>query len=318
MLLLSNKDVYAACNPEDIIVSVEEAFRHLESGDYLMPDRLHLNIGNNTLLVMPSAADGLFCTKLVTINPLNAKTYKPIINGTVQLTDQDTGSVLSFLDGGAVTAIRTGAVGAVAAKYLHPKDHASIGLIGTGVQGLHLLWMISTVKTVDTFYLFNYKSRQTEVFINQLQKKIPQANLMVVERKEELIKNSDIIVTATTSASPVLPDIPELLEEKLYVCIGSYRTDMGELPRKIYSIIDNMYIDIHYAMKESGDVSWALKNGLLLESDIVPLSKLITGAHRPIDRTRVFKSVGMALFDLTVSKEIFRTAKKKKIGTELN
>ncbi len=67
-----------------------------------MPDRLHLSIQDDIQLVMPSAAEGMFCTKLVTINQGNSVRNLPIINGSVQLVKQNDGHLLSLINGGTV------------------------------------------------------------------------------------------------------------------------------------------------------------------------------------------------------------------------
>ena len=318
MLILNSNDIYKACYLPDVIKAIEKAYSLQANNNYLMPDRLHLIIQDDIQLIMPSAAEGLFCSKLVTVNQKNTLRNLPIINGSVQLTRQSDGQLLSLMDGSALTAIRTGAVGAVAAKYLANENSRTVGLIGTGTQGLHLLWLISEVLQVDQFYIFNYKAQQTQKFKLDLKKKIPGVKTEVVNDREELVKLCDVIVTATTSSSPVLPEKPEILKGKLYICMGSFKPVMGELPRTIYPLVKNIYVDVDYARKESGDVSWPLKNNLLKNEDIVQMSEVILDEHKPKNGTRIFKSVGMALFDLTVSNAIYQSALDNKIGMNIS
>ena len=317
MLILNSNDIYKACYLPDIIKAIENAYFLQTNNKYVMPDRLHLNIQDNIQLVMPSAAEGMFCTKLVTINQKNASRNLPVINGSVQLAKQNDGQLLSLMNGSALTAIRTGAVGAVAVKYLADENSRTVGLIGTGIQGLHLLWLISAVRQVDQYYIFNYKTEQTQKFILDLEKKIPGVKVEVVNDKEELVKLSDVIVTATTSPDPVIPEKPEILRGKLYICMGSFKPVMGELPRTIYSLVKNIFVDVDYASKESGDVSWPLENKLLKNEDIIQMSEVIHGEFEPTHETRIFKSVGMALFDLMVSNTIYKSALDSKIGIDI-
>jgi ornithine cyclodeaminase/alanine dehydrogenase-like protein (mu-crystallin family) len=188
MLILNSNDIYKACYLPDVIKAIEKAYFLQANNNYVMPDRIHLIIKDDIQLVMPSAAEGMFCTKLVTVNQKNTLKNLPIINGSVQLTRQSDGQLLSLMNGSALTAIRTGAVGAVAAKYLANKNSSTVGLIGTGIQGLHLLWLISEVLQVDQFYIFNYKAQQTQKFKLDLEKKIPGVKTEVVNDREELVK----------------------------------------------------------------------------------------------------------------------------------
>lgn len=317
MLVLNSNDIYNAFQPPDIIKAIEEAYILQSSKQYLMPDRLHLKVQDGIQLVMPSAAQEIFCTKVVTVNQKNASRNLPIINGSVQLVKQNDGQLLSIMNGSTLTAIRTGAVGAVAAKYLADKNFRTVGLVGAGVQGLHALWLISSIQQFDQFCLFNYRKEQSEKFKKDVEDKIPGIKIKLIDDKEELLKKCQVIVTATTSPTPVLPEKPELLAGKLYICLGSFKPVTGELPRTIYPLVKNIFVDADYARNESGDVSWPLQKKLLDDEDIIQLSQVIIGKHNVRDKTRIFKSVGMALFDLTVSQAIYKAAVQKDIGTNV-
>ncbi len=317
MLVLNSNDIYKACHPPDMIQAIEKAYVLQSNRQYLMPDRLHLKVQDGIQLIMPSAAEKIFCTKVVTVNQKNVYRNLPIINGSVQLVRQNDGQLLSIMNGGTLTAIRTGAVGAVALKYLANKNIRTVGLVGAGVQGFHALWLISNIKKIDQFYLFNYRKEQSDKFKKDIEDKIPGVKIKLIDDKEELLKKCQVVVTATTSPTPVLPEKPELLEGKLYICLGSFKPVTGELPRTIYSMVNNIYVDVDYARNESGDVSWPLEKKVLRNEDIIQLSQVIAGKHKIMDNTRIFKSVGMALFDLTVSNVIYNAAIMKNIGTKV-
>ena len=221
------------------------------------------------------------------------------------------------MNGSTLTAIRTGAVAAVAAKYLAAENCRTVGLVGTGFQGLHALWLISGVMKIDQFYVFNYHTEQSNKFKSDLEDKVPGVKIEIVDSKERLLKKCQTIITATTSPTPVLPEKPELLKGKIYICLGSFKPVTGELPRTIYPLVNKIYVDVDYARNESGDVSWPLKKNLLIDEDIIQLSEVINGEHEIQDETRIFKSVGMALFDLTVSKAIYKAAIENEIGTNV-
>ena len=318
MQVLNSGDIYKACNAPDIIKAIEEAYYHQINKQYLMPNRLHLKVQDDIQLVMPSAAEEIFCTKLVTVNLKNPKRNLPIINGTVQLVKQNDGEILSLMNGSVLTAIRTGAVAAVATKYLAAENFRTVGLVGAGVQGLHALWLISGLQQIDQFYVFNYNIEQSKKFESEFKHKAPGVKIKFVDSKEELLQKCQVIVTATTSPTPVLPEKPELLKGKLFICLGSFKPVTGELPRTIYPLVNKIYVDVDYARNESGDVSWPLMKNLLKDEDIIQLSEVIFREYEIQDETRIFKSVGMALFDLTVSKAIYKAAIENEIGTKVH
>ena len=222
------------------------------------------------------------------------------------------------MNGSTLTAVRTGGVGAVAVKHLSPHEVGHIGLVGTGLQGLHVLWMTSMVRNIKQFNIFNFDAEQTELFCIRLAEKVPHAKIYITDSKNDLLSKSEVVITATNSSTPVLPEDVSLLMKKTYICIGSYRPVMGELPRTIYSLISKIYIDVEYARNESGDVAYPLERDILTDDDVVLLKDVIYGKSLVEDTTKIFKSVGMALFDLTVSNYIYQSALEKKIGTNIN
>jgi len=318
MLVLSSKDIYDSIEPAKVIEAIEKAFIIQKEGNFLMPDRLHLTRNFSTQLVMPCIAEDIACTKIISINPNNQSKGIPIINGAVQLVDHNTGRLLCLLNGSTLTALRTGGIGAVAAKYLTNSNAANIGLIGTGVQGMHVLWMLSHVRQVQQFNIFNYDPKQTELFCSKLGEKVPHVKIHITESKKDLLSKSEVIITATNSPTPVLPDDISILKNKVFICIGSFRPVMCELPRSIYSLVKNIYIDVEYAKNESGDVAYPLESGILKDEDIILLNEIISRTVKRNDGTIIFKSVGMALFDLTSSNIIYQSALAKNIGTTVS
>ena len=89
--------------------------------------------------------------------------------------------------------------------------------------------------------------------------------------------------------------------------IGSYRPDMREIPEELFHLVERVYVDSRQAIQESGDLSYAIRAGLLSEEKIFTLGRLINQSIRPSrESTSFFLSVGMALFDLLVAEEIYR------------
>jgi ornithine cyclodeaminase/alanine dehydrogenase-like protein (mu-crystallin family) len=101
---------------------------------FFMPDRIHVPQKENTLLVMPCFGDAYMATKLVTVFPKAPESGFPVVNGMVILADNHTGQPLAILDGAALTARRTGAVGGLATACLSPDSVHTAGVIGAGVQ----------------------------------------------------------------------------------------------------------------------------------------------------------------------------------------
>ena len=108
------------------------------------------------------------------------------------------------------------------------------------------------------------------------------------------------------------------MKEKHIIGIGSYKPEMQELPDALFRTLNQIFVDTEHAKKESGDLSIRLANGLIQEDQIYTLGKLINKEIIIDDsQTTLFKSVGMALFDLIVARKIYLNALDKGIGTEV-
>lgn len=319
MLVLNSDDLTKSISVLDAMKSVEDAFLLQESGNYNMPNRMHIDFKENTLLLMPAFIDDFFSTKLVSVFPGNINKNISVIKGAVLLNDGDTGEPLAVMNGSMLTALRTGAVGGLGITYTTPLNIKSIGLIGAGQQGFHQVLFACTVRNIEKVFIFDPFNKNVQQFIADLKKLLPHIHITVVQSAKECILQSEAIITTTTSNLPVIPNDKDLMTGKHFIGIGSYKPDMREYPDQLFACIDKIIIDTDYAKSESGDILHPLKDGLIKEKDIHQLGMLINNEIAiNIKGTTFFKSVGMALFDLCIAITIYKNAIKKGIGTEVD
>jgi len=137
--VLDHGAVLAAVSPQAAIDAVREGFLRHYAGDWVMPPKVYLDSpGFGDFRAMPARGDGIAILKWISSFPGNAKrTVHPLpsVMGMVCVSDAETSEPLALLDAGAVTALRTGAVAAVAAQALARDDAARVGLIGCGLHG---------------------------------------------------------------------------------------------------------------------------------------------------------------------------------------
>ncbi|MGG0657016.1 ornithine cyclodeaminase family protein [Rummeliibacillus pycnus] len=320
MLILNEKDILQAVTMNDVILAIEEAYVLYESNDFQMPLRNQMTDQDNTMLLMPCVAKDSTALKIVHVFPNNHE--YPVTQGVMMLNDRENGTIKGILNGTVLTGIRTGAIGGVAIKYLAPENASSVGLIGTGFQGLHQLIAACTVRNIKDIYLYNRTASKLPSFVQALKNKIAkEIEIHIVSSTSELVDLADIIVTATTSNSPVLPTIQNAFNGKLIIGIGSYQPQMREFSETIYKNVDFLYVDTLDAIQESGDVIDPIQHNWLVESQVISLSKVITQKIHPTfseHRPTVFKSTGMALFDLVVANVIYEKALNKQIGQYVN
>jgi len=339
MIYLTEKDILKAASIDEILNAIETSMYLYEKKAFHMPQRLHVDYENNTLLLMPCFTKDCFGTKLVTLFPGNASSgaastdsekHIPVLNGIMVLNDAQTGVPLALLNGPALTALRTAAVGTVSIRHLAPNNTQGVGIIGAGVQGLYQALVACVGGNFTDVFVYDLYPQKTLTLIEKLSEMIPDVKLHKCACVEDLLENTQVVITATTSFEPVLPDKEELLAGKHFVGIGSYKPDMREFPRALFNLLKNVFIDTEHAMQESGDLIVPLQNNWLRQEQVMTLGRFLIenpsaaagdevklARRRPGNETTLFKSVGMALFDVCASKLIYEKAIQKGLGQEI-
>ncbi len=316
MRYLNHNDILASITYDTLISSVEDALLYYKNGQFDMPERFHYTAHNKTLLYMPCFSNGILGTKILTVFPDNTHKKLPSIDGIMLLNDYETGAPLGMLDGKLLTALRTGAVGAMGSKHIASPNTTTLGLVGAGTQGIYQIIFACHCLPITDVFITTRSYDKLDDYIVQLQKELPTINFHKMLTSEEVINNAELIITATSSMTPIMPEKPDLYKGKTFIAIGSYQPTMRELPDALMSIADEIYVDIDYAKEESGDLKIPLENGLIHENIIYSIADLIHGTlNKPSqDKTVVYKSVGMALFDVVVASTILKCACEKSLG----
>jgi alanine dehydrogenase len=135
--VLSHDAVLEAVSPDLAIERVREAFRRHHSGEWTMPSKVYLpSPPHGDFRAMPARGGGLALLKWITSFPGNPAHGLPTVNGLICLSDATTGLPLMVLDARSVTALRTGAVAAVASRALARADARTVGIVGCGLHGV--------------------------------------------------------------------------------------------------------------------------------------------------------------------------------------
>ncbi|HZX11460.1 MAG TPA: ornithine cyclodeaminase family protein, partial [Acidobacteriota bacterium] len=203
MLVLNQKDILNAVTRNEIVDSVEKALRMYEEKKFHMPDRMHVDYRGNTLLLMPCFTKKSMGTKLVSLYPQNEKKDLPVLFGVMVLNDGNTGKPLAVLDGSALTALRTGAVGSVSIRHMTSKKVSILGIVGAGVQGFHQTITACTQRDFKSVYVYDKFSEKSDQLIEKLLKKLKNIKVKKAKKAEELLEEAEVVITATTSTEPV-------------------------------------------------------------------------------------------------------------------
>ncbi|MBT9501757.1 MAG: delta(1)-pyrroline-2-carboxylate reductase family protein [Burkholderiaceae bacterium] len=279
-----------------LLEEVATVCREQVAGLIFCPTRLVVPLGEaGTLLVMPAVSRELSITKLVTVHAGNAGLGLPTIQGEVVVMDTRSGQRLMQLDGPTLTARRTAAVSLLAARLLGAADAQSALLIGTGAQALAHAEALAALMPLARLHVQGRSVAASKAFAGQLHLMGIQAQALTPEQQASL--PWDLIITATTSATPVLADAGA--QDALVIAVGAYRHDMAELPPALVQRAALFVDDPDGARAEAGDL---LQAGVDWEQ-VLGLEHLVQDpAAAPQQGARVFKSVGCARWDLAAAR----------------
>lgn len=323
MLYLDEHAINKAVSMKEIIDGIDQAYMIYEDETFHMPTRFQVSESGNTLLLMPCFTEDYITTKLVTVYPNNKWIHQPTIEGLVVLNCNQTGKVKALMDGAYLTGLRTGAVGGSAVRHLAKQDASTLTIIGTGVQGFYQAIAACEERPINKIIVYNRtQGEKVASFIDRLKAAIaPGITICAAKSAEKAVSQAEIVITATTSSEPVLPDKKALLKGKLVIGVGSFQPDMREFPKALYNLASTIIVDTHDAIEESGDIAVPLKKGWIQEKDVQTLSTLIrkqTELPHHEDEAIIFKTTGMALFDAVVAAVIYQAAIQKSEGTWLD
>jgi len=301
--------------------AVEQAFAELAGGTAVLPLRINISPPDGLALYMPAYLKqmGALACKVVTVYKNNPKIHNlPTTIGKVLLQDPQTGDVICIMDGGYLTAMRTGAASGVATKYLATKKETQVaGIFGAGVQAKMQLWAVSVARKLSHAYVFDISIEASVKFISEMGKKL---NLEIIRAAspDEMIRKTDIICTATSSATPIF-DGSRIREGTHINGIGSHTPGARELDTAII-MRSRLIADSYEAcLKEAGDIMIPIQEKAIDSSHIqAELGEIIVGkkpARLNDKEITLFKSNGLAIQDAATAKLIYDKARQAGIGS---
>lgn len=302
MLLLSEDQTRNALPYPDLIDALAEMFR---SG-CTMPTRHHHDFKipgepDGTMLLMPAWVPGGYAgVKVVNVVPGNSERNLPAVHGQYLLSDARTGEMLAMIDGGELTARRTAAASALAARYLARSDARHLLVLGTGRLAPNLIAAHMAIRSIEEVTIWGRSQEKTAQFARDLDGQLP-IRIQAASSLRDALGLADIVSAATLSTEPLIKG--DLLKPGAHVdLVGAFKPTMRESDDDLIERAE-IYVDTHDGcLSEGGDIVQPLKSGLITPGDIkADLYELCRGEHpgRQSDATiTMFKSVGAALEDL--------------------
>lgn len=323
MLLLNQNDVIEVLDMAPCMEVVEKAFAELASGTAVLPLRINLFTEEGLGLYMPAYLKkmGALACKVVTSYVNNPVKHKlPTIMGKVLLQDPQTGDVICIMDGGYLTAVRTGAASGVATRYLAREDERQkVGIFGAGAQARTQLWAMTIARDVARAYVYDINDEAVRRFITEMTSKL-QLDISAAS-PDRILDEADIICTASSSPTPLF-DGNKVREGTHINGVGSHTPKARELDTAIIRRSKIIADSCDACLREAGDIILPIQEGAIDKSHLhAELGEVIIGEKPGRTDAReitLFKYNGLAIQDAAAAKLVYDRAVQAGIGTRVD
>lgn len=313
--ILSADAVRACVDMPAAIDAMREAFAALSAQEATVPMRLALETEHGVSLFMPAhlRESGNAGAKVVSVNPGNAARGLPAIHAVVLVLDVLTGRPTALMDGTWLTALRTGAVGGLAADLLARSDAKTVALFGAGVQARTQLEAVRCVREITEVRVVSRSGASAD----RLAGEVVGVRAVRVDDANEAIEGADIIIAATSSSTPVFDGAR--VEPGTHVTgVGSYTLDMREVDTALVQRARIIVDQREAVMEEAGDIVGPIRDGVVDETVIIAeIGEVALGRvpGRTADsEITFFKSVGNAVQDVAVAARVLAAAESEGHG----
>jgi ornithine cyclodeaminase/alanine dehydrogenase-like protein (mu-crystallin family) len=245
------------------------------------------------------------------------------MSGLVCLFDGLTGHPHTVLEAGYLTDLRTGAGTGLAARYLARRDSRVLTIIGAGRVARNQLAALAEVFDLETVFLCTRSPARANDFIERMSSagsRIPK-DIRLVESREDAVRNSDIVVVATTSEAPVFSGA-WLRAGTFVASVGAYEATTREVDSETIRRASNWVIDSRTdCLDHAGDFVIPIGEGLIRREQIAEIAEVASGARpcRQSDQEiTYYKSIGVPIQDLVTAQHIARRAAQRGIGVEID
>jgi alanine dehydrogenase len=279
--------------------AVEAVFREHARGHVQMPPKLYLTFPHGDFRTMPAYVPALDIAgvKIVNVHPDNRAAGLPTVMALTVILDVATGIPRAIINATRLTDMRTGAAGAIAAKYLAPKKEVVLGVIGSGRQAEAQVQAISRELRITEVKVWSRDEKNALAFAGRF-REFPGTATSI-----EQACDADVVVTTTPSRKPIV--MHEWIHEGTHInAIGADAPGKEELDPLILKRA-KVFVDDRPQAIHSGEINVPIAKGLFHAHDIAgTLGEVVVGVkgRRNPDEITVFDSTGLAIQDLAIGR----------------
>jgi alanine dehydrogenase len=320
IIILSQNEVKSCLPMGEAIRAVREAYIAFAKGRVKMPPVMHLDVSqyNGEVDIKSGYIEdlGLIGTKIASGFYENYKLGLPPGVAVIILMDLKTGIPLAIMDGTYVTAYRTGAAGAVAAKVLARKDSKIIGVVGAGTQARMQILALREIFSLKKIKVWDINTTGRDKYVEEMSEQL-KIQIEPVEDIKDAVIEADIIVTVTPSRKALV--MKEWIQEGVHInAIGADGPGKQELDPFIVKRADKVVVDSLNQCRIIGEIQHALADGLITEDDVyAEIGQILIGEKKGRETSEeitLFDATGLAAQDIAAANIVFKQAKEKGIG----
>lgn len=329
--VLSKEDVAKSLKMGQVIDVVESVYRAKSEGETVVwptvfydfePGKADLDIKSGYL-----KSKKLFGHKTVSWFGANAEKNLPTLFGMIAVFDAETGQPVGIVDGAYITGLRTGAAGALGAKYLAREDGENLLIVGAGNQSaFQIAAALTVLPNIKKVRVAALELSEAQDFVNGIRERLKEefgiqkqnVDFEAAEHMEAAVKDSHIIITVTPSRKPIIRK--EWVQKGTHFsCVGADMEGKQEIDCNIMASA-KIFVDDKVHCMEVGEIEKPLKEGVITEKDIIgELGDLILGkvnGRENDEEITIFDATGMALLDIATADAALRQAEIDNLGTK--
>jgi alanine dehydrogenase len=319
MVILTRTEVSSLLTLADCIDAVEEAFRVYAEGMALAPGLLHIDSPPGEFHIK---AGGLRLDRTYFGLKVNGSFFQnreryglPNIQGGIVLFDGDYGYPLALMDSIEITIQRTGAAGAIAAKYLARPESSVATVCGCGNQGRIQLEALVQVLPIKECFAFDTEIEQAQRYAVQMSQKLG-ISVTAAPDLQSAVQRSDVVITCTPSKAYYLLE-RYVKRGTLIAAFGADSPDKQELEPKLL-VGNKVVVDLLDQCAHVGELHHALDAGLLTAQDVHAELGTVVAGHVPgrtsQEEITIFDATGTALQDTAAAVLAYKRAMEAGIG----
>ncbi len=314
-LLLKEKDVERLLTMPLALDLLERVHREYSAGNAIDLPRERTRLPKAALHILHGAVPsaGVFGYKAYTSSREGIRFIVYVFNA-------ERGNLEAIVEANFLGMIRTGAAGGVAAKYLARPGALVAGVFGAGWQARGQVEALAAVRKLERVKVYSRKADRLAAFCARMRESLG-LDVVPAASPEEAVRGSDVVVTITTSATPVFSG--DWVEAGTHInAAGSNSLLRQEIDEATLRRCSPIVVDSRpTALKEAGDLLPLLEKGRLHAGQLAELGEVINGTRAgraTPEQVTLFESQGMAIQDLIIASELVKMARAMGLGTEVD